>query len=101
MSLQTREELLECRKTLLDNASAIVLQSRVPDEAFVYLEQLPTICMRALAISEKQTGKAVEAAAAASLQALDTLEKSANFPNLFRNIKLFGSKYFPSCCRYI
>ncbi len=89
---QLRDDVLECRKELLDAASAIVLHSRQPHRALPHLDALTAVCGAALEVSERHAKQTVARAAAPALHALDVLERSAGYADLFRNIKHFGSR---------
>ena len=83
---------MSCRKMLLDSASAVVLNSKQPPKAFPHFEVMAEACTRALRLSECQTRLAVAAAADPALEALDALEKTQGYDDLFRHIRQFGSR---------
>ena len=61
-------------------------------QAFQHFDRLGACCAVALAVQEESAGAEVDATARAALQALDTLEKSPSYENLFSNVKMFGTK---------
>ena len=61
-------------------------------QAFTHFDRLGAVCAAALAVQEESVRAEVGAAARAALQALDTLEKSPSYENLFANVKMFGTK---------
>ena len=61
-------------------------------QAFAHFDRLGAGCAAALAVQEESARAEVDEAARAALQALDTLEKSPSYENLFANVKMFGTK---------
>ena len=61
-------------------------------QAFQHFDRLGVCCAAALAVQEESAMAEVDSTAKAALQALDTLEKSPSYENLFANVKMFGTK---------
>ena len=103
-SLEARKSLLECATGIVENAGhpfKVPFSSPMYHEyiiffhlfqAFAHFDRLGAGCAAALAVQEESAMAEVDSTAKAALQALDTLEKSPSYENLFANVKMFGTK---------
>ena len=66
--------------------------AKLKPQAFAHFDRLGAGCAAALSVQEDSARAGVEAAAGPALEALDALEKSPSYENLFANVKIFGTK---------